>query len=130
MFGLRTFTTTWSPLFSVAEWTCARDAAAKGFSSNDSKIFSCVQKIYFSKLRLKYDGKNDKTIIIKNIIDQGDQSSFLNYRNLVHCGKNVEIKILNEEIFLIDQCIKLHFKKKTDYTSNVLKLSFPDGLDV
>ena len=40
MFGLRTFTTTWSPLLSVAEWTCARDAAAKGISSNDSKIFS------------------------------------------------------------------------------------------
>ena len=31
---------------------------------------------------------------------------------------------------LIDQCIKLHFNKKSDYTSNTLKLSFPDGLDV
>ncbi len=31
---------------------------------------------------------------------------------------------------LIDKCIKLHSKKKCDYTSNVLDLSFPDGLDV
>ena len=31
---------------------------------------------------------------------------------------------------LIDQCIKLHFNKKSDYTSNTLKLTFPDGLDV
>ena len=31
---------------------------------------------------------------------------------------------------LIDKCIKLHFSKNSDYTSNTLKLSFPDGLDV
>ncbi len=31
---------------------------------------------------------------------------------------------------LIDECIKLHFNKKSDYTSNTLKLTFPDGLDV
>ena len=31
---------------------------------------------------------------------------------------------------LIDKCIKLHFRKQSDYTSNTLKLSFPDGLDV
>lgn len=31
---------------------------------------------------------------------------------------------------LIDECIKLHLNKKSDYTSNTLKLTFPDGLDV
>jgi len=31
---------------------------------------------------------------------------------------------------IIDNCIKLHFKNKSDYTTNTLKLSFPDGLDV
>ena len=31
---------------------------------------------------------------------------------------------------LIDDCVKLHLKKKSDYTSNTLKLSYPDGLDV
>ena len=31
---------------------------------------------------------------------------------------------------LIDKCIKLYFKKKIDYVSNNLSLSFPDGLDV
>ncbi len=31
---------------------------------------------------------------------------------------------------LVDKCVKLHFNNKNDYTSNVLELSFPDGLDV
>lgn len=31
---------------------------------------------------------------------------------------------------LIDQCIKLHLNKKNNYTSNIMELSFPDGLDV
>tara|TARA_Y100000816_G_scaffold290009_1_gene277727 strand:- start:1112 stop:1828 length:717 start_codon:yes stop_codon:yes gene_type:complete len=31
---------------------------------------------------------------------------------------------------LIDKCIYNHFKKKNDYTTNTLKLSYPDGLDV
>ena len=31
---------------------------------------------------------------------------------------------------IIDKCIKLHLNKKSDYTSNTLKLTFPDGLDV
>ena len=31
---------------------------------------------------------------------------------------------------IIDVCIKLHLKKKSDYTSNTLKLTFPDGMDV
>ena len=31
---------------------------------------------------------------------------------------------------LIDRCVKIHFKKRVDYTSNILKLSYPDGLDV
>ena len=31
---------------------------------------------------------------------------------------------------IIDKCIKLHFEKKNDYTSNILVLSYPDGLDV
>ena len=31
---------------------------------------------------------------------------------------------------LVDKCINLHLKRKNDYTSNILKLTFPDGLDV
>ncbi len=31
---------------------------------------------------------------------------------------------------LIDRCIKLHFRKNSDYTSNILERSFPNGLDV
>lgn len=31
---------------------------------------------------------------------------------------------------LVDKCIYLHLKEKNDYTSNIMKLTFPDGLDV
>ena len=31
---------------------------------------------------------------------------------------------------IIDETVKLHLKKKSDYTSNTLAMSFPDGLDV
>lgn len=31
---------------------------------------------------------------------------------------------------LIDHCLKIHFRKKLDYTTNTLNLSFPDGQDV
>ena len=47
------------------------------------------------------------TITIKNIIDQGDENSFLNYRNFIHCGKNVRATILNEEIYSVNQCINI-----------------------
>ena len=57
------------------------------------------------------------TIKIKNIIDQGDENSFLNYRNFIHCEKNVTATILNEEIYLINQCINIvcetHIDKNT-----------------
>jgi len=47
------------------------------------------------------------TITIKNIIDQGDENSFLNYRNFIHCGENVRATILNEEIYSVNQCINI-----------------------
>ena len=101
--------------------------------NNCKKIFNSIlpkkQDVYLGHNTLNHNFgyyihipdnlKNDKTIIIKNIIDQGDQSSFLNYRNLVHCGKNVEIKILNEEIFLIDQCINIAFETYINENSNL-----------
>ena len=34
------------------------------------------------------------------------------------------------DIKILDKCLKIHLKKKLDYTSNVLELSYPDGLDV
>ena len=36
--------------------------------------------------------------------------------------------IIDPEI--IDKCIQFHFNLKSDYTTNTLKYSFPDGLDV
>lgn len=31
---------------------------------------------------------------------------------------------------IVDRCIKIHLDNNLDYTSNILKLSYPDGLDV
>ena len=59
-------------------------------------------------------------------------------KRLIDCAQKNSIEIIVRitadcpfvETKLIDECVKLHFKKKNDYTSNVLKPSFPDGLDV
>ena len=59
-------------------------------------------------------------------------------KRIIDCAKENNIKtivritadcpIIDPKI--IDECIKLHFKKNNDYTSNILKFTFPDGLDV
>mgnify|MGYP001340153453 CR=1 FL=1 len=54
---------------------------------------------------------------------------------LLYNGLNTEVVRITADCpiidpKLIDECIKLHFKKKSDYTSNILNLTFPDGLDV
>ena len=69
-------------------------------------------------------------------IFRGSEKNVL--KRVVDCAKDNSIKtvvritgdcpIIDPKI--IDNCIKLHFKNKSDYTTNTLKLSFPDGLDV
>ena len=59
-------------------------------------------------------------------------------KRLIDCAKENSIKIIVRitadcpiiDPKIIDECIKLHLIKKSDYTSNTLNLSFPDGLDV
>ena len=59
-------------------------------------------------------------------------------KRIIDCANENSIKIIVRitgdcpiiDPKIIDECIKLHFNKNNDYTSNVLKLSFPDGLDV
>ena len=59
-------------------------------------------------------------------------------KRIIDCAKKYSIKTIVRitadcpiiDPKLIDECIKLHFKKNSEYTSNILKLSFPDGLDV
>ena len=59
-------------------------------------------------------------------------------KRLIDCAKENSIKIIVRitadcpliDPILIDKCIKYHYLKKSDYTSNVIELSYPDGLDV
>ena len=101
--------------------------------NNCKKIFNTIfpleQDIYLNYNTLNHnsgyyiyipdDLKDDETIIIKNIIDQGDRLSFLNYRNFIHCGKNVKAKILNEEIFSVHQCINIACEAYINKNSNL-----------
>ena len=46
IFGLSTFTTTSSPLFNIASWTWAKDAAAIGFDF--ISLNSSIEPLFFS----------------------------------------------------------------------------------
>jgi spore coat polysaccharide biosynthesis protein SpsF (cytidylyltransferase family) len=94
------------------------------------KIFLCTTK----------EKKDDK---FKNICKQNNIEFFRGSTNnvakrIIDCAIknsiNTIIRITADcpliDPKIIDECIKLHFKKKSDYTSNTLKLTFPDGLDV
>ena len=59
-------------------------------------------------------------------------------KRFIDCSKKYKIETIVRitadcpliDPVLVDNIIELHVKKKNDYTSNVLHLSFPDGLDV
>ena len=61
--------------------------------------------------------------VAKRIIDCAKEN---NIENVVRI--TADCPIIDPKI--IDACIRLYFKKNSEYTSNALKLSFPDGLDV
>ncbi|MBI72770.1 MAG: Fe-S cluster assembly protein SufD [Candidatus Marinimicrobia bacterium] len=66
------------------------------------KNYNTGYYIYFPKnLTLK-----DK-IIIKNIIEQGNETEYINLRILIDCDENSKITILNEEKFLNKKCINI-----------------------
>lgn len=96
-----------------------------------------VSKIYLCTTKKKEDDQFKSVCKLHKIkIFKG--SSLNVAKRIIDCAKLNSIETIVRitadcpiiDPNLIDQCIKLHFKKKTDYTSNVLKLSFPDGLDV
>lgn len=96
-----------------------------------------VNKIYLCTTKKKEDDKFISVCKLHKIkIYRG--SSLNVAKRIIDCAKQNSIEIIVRitadcpiiDPNLIDQCIKLHLKKKTDYTSNILKLSFPDGLDV
>ena len=85
----------------------------------------------------KEDDKFKKVSDLHNIkIFRGSTNNVA--KRLIDCAKLNHVEIIVRitgdcpiiDPKLIDDCIKLHFKRKKDYTTNTLKLSFPDGLDV
>lgn len=96
-----------------------------------------VNKIFLCTTKNKIDNNFIKVCKKHNIeIFRGSTNNVS--RRLINCAKENSIEIIVRvtadcpiiDPTLIDKCIKFHFMKKCDYTSNVLDLSFPDGLDV
>jgi spore coat polysaccharide biosynthesis protein SpsF (cytidylyltransferase family) len=94
------------------------------------KIFLCTTKkkkdLRFKEICIKHDINffigNEKNVL-KRLIDCARENSI---KTIVRITG--DCPIIDPE--LVDKCIELHFKRKTDYTTNTLQLSFPDGLDV
>lgn len=96
-----------------------------------------VSKIFLCTTKKKEDDKFKNVCNLHNIeLFRGSNNNVA--KRFVDCARKYSIKTVVRitadcpiiDSKLIDDCIKLHFKKKNDYTSNVLDLSFPDGLDV
>ena len=96
-----------------------------------------VDKIFLCTTKEKNDQKFEKVCEKNNIeIFRGSTGDVL--KRLIDCAKKNSIKTIVRitgdcpiiDPALVDKCIKLHFKKRSMYTSNTLKRSFPDGLDV
>jgi spore coat polysaccharide biosynthesis protein SpsF (cytidylyltransferase family) len=94
------------------------------------KIFLCTTKkkkdFQFKKICTKHDinfFRGSEKNVLKRLIDCAKVNSIETVVRITG-----DCPIIDPE--LIDKCIKIHFKKKADYTTNTLKLSFPDGLDV
>jgi spore coat polysaccharide biosynthesis protein SpsF (cytidylyltransferase family) len=96
-----------------------------------------VNKIFLCTTKDNNDLKFKKVCAIHNInLFRGSKNNVL--KRYIDCAKENNIKIIVRitadcpiiDSKLIDECIKLHYKKNSDYTSNTLKFSFPDGLDV
>ena len=96
-----------------------------------------VKKIFLCTTKKKNDDKFNNICKLHNIgLFRGSTHNVA--KRIIDCAKENHIEtivritadcpIIDPE--LIDECIKLHFKKKSEYTSNILNLSFPDGLDV
>ncbi len=96
-----------------------------------------VTKIFLCTTKKKEDNKFKDICKLYNIkLFRGSTNNVA--KRIIDCANENSIKTIVRitadcpiiDPKLIDQCIKLHFNKKSDYTSNTLKLSFPDGLDV
>jgi glutamate-1-semialdehyde 2,1-aminomutase len=96
-----------------------------------------VKKIILCTTKKKEDNKFENICSKYKIqIFRGNEKNVL--KRLIDCARENSIKTIVRitgdcpiiDPGLVDKCIQLHFKRKTDYTTNTLHLSFPDGLDV
>ena len=94
------------------------------------KIYLCTTKkkednkfIAISKKHKIQIFRGSTNNVAKRIIDCAKQNSIETIVRITADCPLIDAK-------LVDNCIKLHLKKNNEYTSNVLELSFPDGLDV
>ena len=96
-----------------------------------------VNKIFLCTTKKKEDDKYKKISSDHDLIlFRGSTNNVA--KRMIDCAKKNSIQtivritadcpIIDPKI--IDKCIKLHFEKKNVYTSNILVLSYPDGLDV
>ena len=70
-------------------------------------------------IKVKKNTSLDNPIYIKHYINEGDKNLFLNYKLKFEIGKNSNLKIVNQEIFSINQCIKIDFDLLLDNNSNL-----------
>lgn len=96
-----------------------------------------IKNIFLCTTKNKEDNKFKEVCKRHNIkLFRGSEKNVL--KRFIDCAKensiNTIVRITGDcpiiDPKIIDKCINLHFKKKSDYTTNTLKLSFPDGLDV
>ena len=66
---------------------------------------------------------SEKQHILKRLVDCATENSIETIVRITADCPLIDPK-------LIDHCLKIHFKKKLDYTANTLNLSFPDGQDI
>jgi spore coat polysaccharide biosynthesis protein SpsF (cytidylyltransferase family) len=115
-------------------------------NSNNTVIDFCINRLKKSKIRKniflcttknKEDNKFEDVCKKHKIkIYRGNEKNVL--KRFIDCAEDNSIKTIVRitgdcpliDPKIIDKCINLHFKMKSDYTTNTLKLSFPDGLDV
>ncbi len=101
------------------------------------KKVKLAKKIFLCTTKKKEDDKFKNVCKLHKIkIFRGSTNNVA--KRFIDCAKANNIQIIVRitadcpiiDPILVDECTKLHLKMKNDYTSNTLKLSFPDGLDV
>ena len=101
------------------------------------KKIKTIKKIFLCTTKKKEDQKF-KNVCKKHSIGLFRGSNNNVAKRLINCAKENSIDTIVRitadcpiiDPGVIDKCVTLHLKKKNDYTSNVIKPSFPDGLDV